>query len=44
MLADWCKSSSLDKWLEYMEMRLLEAAPAGHDNYSAIALLAEAGA
>jgi serine/threonine protein phosphatase PrpC len=43
MLTDWCKSPTLGKWLEYMEMRLLKAAPAQHDNYSAIALLAEAG-
>jgi serine/threonine protein phosphatase PrpC len=43
MLADWCKSPSLGKWLEYMEMRLLQAVPAEHDNYSAIALLVEPG-
>jgi serine/threonine protein phosphatase PrpC len=41
MLADWCKSSTPEKWLEYLELRLLKAAPADCDNYSAIALLAE---
>lgn len=44
MQADWCKSASLAKWLEHMEMRLLKAVPADHDNYSAIALMAEAEA
>jgi serine/threonine protein phosphatase PrpC len=43
MQADWCKSTSLEKWLEHMEMRLLQMAPMEHDNYCAIALLAEAG-
>ncbi len=42
MQADWCKSQSLADWLERMEMRILSAAPKDHDNYSAIALLAEA--
>ncbi len=41
MQAEWCKSSSLEDWLERMEVRLLNAAPEGHDNYSAIALMAE---
>jgi serine/threonine protein phosphatase PrpC len=42
MQADWCKSANLAKWLERMEMRLLKTAPPEHDDYSAIALLAEA--
>jgi len=42
MLVDWCKSTTLEKWLEYLEIRLLQAAPKDLDNYSAIALLAEA--
>jgi len=43
MLVDWCKSASLERWLERMEIRLLKAAPAGSsDCYSALALLAEA--
>lgn len=41
MLADWCKSVSLEDWLERMEMRILLAAPADHDCYSAIALMAK---
>jgi serine/threonine protein phosphatase PrpC len=41
MQADWCKSRDLDDWLERMELRLLKAAPADHDNYSAIALMAQ---
>ncbi|MFZ4703750.1 MAG: PP2C family protein-serine/threonine phosphatase, partial [Candidatus Methylumidiphilus sp.] len=41
MQADWCKSPNLEDWLERMEMRILSAAPPDHDNYSAIALLAE---
>jgi serine/threonine protein phosphatase PrpC len=41
MQLDWCKSSSLVKWLEHMEVRLLKTAPKEHDHYSAIALLAE---
>jgi serine/threonine protein phosphatase PrpC len=41
MQADWCKSASLEDWLERMEVRILSTAPADHDNYSAIALLAE---
>ncbi len=44
MQADWCKSASVEKWLEHMELRLLKAAPADHDSYSAIALMAEAEA
>jgi serine/threonine protein phosphatase PrpC len=42
MQAEWCKSASLEDWLERMEIRLLQAAPADHGNYSAIALLAQA--
>lgn len=42
MLADWCKSANLKDWLERMEMRLLQKAPADHGNYTAVALLAEA--
>ena len=41
MLLDWCKSLDLQDWLERLELRLLQAAPAGHDNYSAIALFAD---
>lgn len=41
MQVEWCKSASLADWLERMELRLLKAAPADHDNYSAIALLVE---
>ncbi len=41
MQADWCKSSSLEDWLERMEMRILTDAPTDQDNYSAIALQAE---
>ena len=40
MLLDWCKSGSVQQWLECMEERLLKASPQGHDCYSAIALLA----
>jgi serine/threonine protein phosphatase PrpC len=40
MQADWCKSANVEDWLERMEMRILSTAPADHDNYSAIALLA----
>ena len=42
MQADWCKSSNLADWLERMEMRILSVAPTDNDNYSAIALMAEA--
>lgn len=38
MQADWCKSVSLEKWLEHMQMRLLKTMPTGYDDYSAIAL------
>lgn len=41
MQAEWCKSTSLEDWLERMEMRILLAAPSDHDTYSAIALLAK---
>ena len=41
MQADWCKSVDLEEWLHRMEMRILLAAPPDHDNYSAIALMAE---
>ena len=41
MLLDWCKSLNLRDWLNRMELRLRLAAPKDHDNYSAIALLAE---
>jgi len=41
MQADWCKSEDLQDWLQRMEMRILLAAPSDHDNYSAIALMAE---
>ena len=41
MQADWCKSVDLQEWLQRMEMRILLAAPPDHDNYSAIALMAE---
>jgi len=41
MLLDWCKSLNLRDWLDRMELRLLKLAPQGHDNYSAIALLAD---
>lgn len=41
MQADWCKSGDLHEWLQRMEMRILLAAPPDHDNYSAIALMAE---
>lgn len=41
MQAEWCKSQDLEDWLERMETRLLETAPADPGNYSAIALLAQ---
>jgi len=41
ILLDWCKSLNLRNWLDRMELRLLKLAPRTHDNYSAIALLAE---
>jgi len=41
MQIDWCKSATVQQWLEHMEARLLRAAPEGRDCYSAIALLAE---
>ena len=41
MLLEWCKSLNLRDWLERMELRILQRAPQGHDNYSAIALFAD---
>jgi len=41
MLIDWCKSATVQQWLEHMEERLLRVIPDDHDCYSAIALLAE---
>jgi len=38
MQAEWCKSVSLEDWLERMEIRILQAAPVDYDSYSAIAL------
>lgn len=42
MQIDWCKSTTVDEWLEHMEVRLLRKAPADHDSYSAIAIWVEA--
>lgn len=41
MLLEWSKSHNMQDWLDNMELRLLNRAPEHHDNYSAIALLAE---
>ena len=41
MLLEWCKSQNLRNWLDRMELRILQKASQGHDNYSAIALFAE---
>lgn len=41
MAVEWCKGRNLRDWLSRLELRLLQRAAQGHDNYSAIALLAE---
>lgn len=41
MQAEWSKSGDAQDWLERMEIRLLQAAPADYEDYSAIAVVAE---
>ena len=38
MIVDWCKSKNPEKWLNFMEDRLVRKVEKNHDNYTAIAV------